>query len=163
MKTAERKGTVEQSVQRKDAKAGLDPVLSRLSDLCRDPGHTSLGCLWLASCRQSVTGHGTELKLQICSPIAGGQARQRRHCRVQTNQQNIEATAPEKTPQALASSVGSSTESTPMTLQGFYRPRDPLSPGPKSGEVQGEGLCWARGPEGTGGTRDTGSRLTRRQ
>lgn len=71
-KTAERKGLVERSVRRKDAKSGLDPVLSLLSDLCRDPGHTSLGCLWLASCRQSVTGHGMELKLQICNPIAGG-------------------------------------------------------------------------------------------
>lgn len=117
-------------------------MLSLLSDLCRDPGHTSLGCLWLVSCRQSVTGHGMELKLQICWG-GGGQARQCRHRSTQTNQQNIEATAPEKTPQALASSVGSSTESTPATLQGFYRPRDPLSPGPKSGEVQGEGLCWA--------------------
>lgn len=35
------------------------PVLFLLTDLCQDPKHTSPGCLWLASCRQGGTRHGT--------------------------------------------------------------------------------------------------------
>lgn len=45
----------------------------------------------------------------------------------------------------------SHTKSTPATPPGFYRPADPRDPEAKSGEVHGEGLRWARGPQGTGG------------
>lgn len=70
---------------------------------------------------------------------------------VKSAQQGVEATAPENTAHALASSVGTATKSTPATPPGFYRPADPRDPEAKSGEVHGEGLRWARGPQGTGG------------
>ena len=53
--------------------------------------------------------------------------------------------------------VKRSIEGMPATLSGFYRPGDPHYPGPKSEEVQGEGPCWAQGPEGPGSTGSTGS------
>lgn len=135
------------------------------SDLCQDPKRTSVGCLWLASCRQGGTGHGTGVSpsrpeapgLQPTAEarrggVRGGPAQRQEHPAGRRGYSFRECST---RPGQLRGE--SHTKSTPETPPGFYGPGDPHGPKAKSGEVHGEGLRWARAPQSTGGTGSTGS------
>lgn len=126
--------------------------------LCQDPERTSVGCLWLASCRRGDRAWDGGLPSRTEAPglqpmagprrgsVGGGPAQRQERPAGRRGYSSREHSA---RPGQLRGD--SHTKSTPATPPGFYRPADPRDPEAKSGEVHGEGLHWARGPQGTGG------------